>query len=193
MHTGIASAVICTAQLMVIINACIVNVALPSIQQALDFSPANLVWVVNGYVCSWGRAVLGWRGVVAIVEALAQVASNLGARGDDIAAARRLPDHVVAVLRQAGAFRIAAPRALGGPELTPREQTEVIETLSRHEASVGWCAMIGSDAPYYGSFLAPDAAAELWPSIDAITAGQIPPNGQARRVEDGYVINGRWA
>ena len=53
--------------------------------------------------------------------------------------------------------------------------------------------MIGSDAPYYGAFLSPDAAAELWPSIDAVTAGQIPPNGRTQRVDGGYVINGRWA
>ena len=128
-----------------------------------------------------------------VAEDLAALAPKLAERGDDIAAARRLPDDVVGALREAGAFRIAAPRALGGPELTPREQTEVVETLSMHEASVGWCTMIGSDAPYYGSFLAPEAAAELWPSIDVVTAGQIPPNGQARRVDDGYIINGRWA
>ena len=96
-------------------------------------------------------------------------------------------------LRDAGAFRMAAPRALGGPELTPRGQTEVIEKLSLHEASVGWCVMIGSDAPYYGSFLAPAAAQELWSSIDDVTAGQIPPSGRARPVDGGYVINGHWA
>ncbi len=128
-----------------------------------------------------------------MIEELAALAPKLADRGDDIAAARRLPDDVVSALREAGAFRIAAPRALGGPELSPREQTEVIETLSRYDASVGWCAMIGSDAPYYGSFLAPDAAAELWPSIDAITAGQIPPNGRARSVDGGYLVSGRWS
>ena len=58
---------------------------------------------------------------------------------------------------------------------------------------MGWCAMIGSDAPYYGAFLAPEAAEELWPSIDAVTAGQIPPNGRARPVDGGYVVDGRWA
>jgi alkylation response protein AidB-like acyl-CoA dehydrogenase len=128
-----------------------------------------------------------------VIKDLAELAPKLAPRADDIAAARRLPADVVRALRDAGAFRIAAPRALGGPELTPREQTEVVETLSRHEASVGWCTMIGSDAPYYGAFLAPEAAAELWPSIDAVTAGQVPPNGRARPVDGGYVIDGRWA
>jgi alkylation response protein AidB-like acyl-CoA dehydrogenase len=130
---------------------------------------------------------------VGVIEDLSALAPRLAERGDDIAAARRLPEDVVSALRDAGAFRIAVSRALGGPELTPREQTEVIETLSRHEASVGWCAMIGSDAPYYGAFLAPEAARELWSSIDAITAGQVPPNGQARAVDGGYLVSGRWS
>ncbi len=128
-----------------------------------------------------------------VIEELTALAPKLSERGDDIAAARRLPDDVVGALRDAGAFRIAAPKALGGPELTPREQTEAIEILSRHEASAGWCAMIGSDAPYYGSFLAPEAALELWPSIDVVTAGQVPPNGRARPTEGGYLVSGRWA
>jgi alkylation response protein AidB-like acyl-CoA dehydrogenase len=128
-----------------------------------------------------------------VIEQISALAPKLRARGDDIAATRRLPEDVVDSLRAAGAFRIAAPRALGGPELTPREQNEVVETLSVHEASAGWCAMIGSDAPYYGSFLAPEAARELWPSIDDVTAGQVPPNGRATPVDGGYVVSGRWA
>jgi alkylation response protein AidB-like acyl-CoA dehydrogenase len=33
----------------------------------------------------------------------------------------------------------------------------------------------------------------LWPSIDDVTAGQIPPNGQARAVDGGWSVNGRWS
>ena len=128
-----------------------------------------------------------------VIGELAAIAPKFAERRAEIAEARQLPPDVVRALRDAGAFRIAAPQALGGPELTPREQSEVVETLSYHEASVGWCVMIGSDAPYYGAFLAPDAAQELWPSIDDVTAGQIPPNGRAVRVDGGYVVNGRWA
>jgi alkylation response protein AidB-like acyl-CoA dehydrogenase len=126
-------------------------------------------------------------------EALSTLARVLDARSEEIRAARRLPADVVEALRGAGAFRIAVPRALGGPELNPREQTEVIEHFSRYETSVGWCVMIGSDAPYYGAFLDPEAAKELWPSIDDVTAGQVAPNGQARAVDGGWLVNGRWS
>jgi EmrB/QacA subfamily drug resistance transporter len=54
----IALVVVCFAQLMSIVDATIVNVALPSIQRSLNFSQANLTWVVNGYLISYGSFLL---------------------------------------------------------------------------------------------------------------------------------------
>src|ERR1700733_1096847 len=42
------------AQFMVILDATIVNVALPSIQRGLHFSPVSLQWVVNAYTLAFG-------------------------------------------------------------------------------------------------------------------------------------------
>ena len=49
---------IATAQLMVVLDATIVNVALPSIQHALHFSGTNLEWVVNAYALGLGGLLL---------------------------------------------------------------------------------------------------------------------------------------
>jgi EmrB/QacA subfamily drug resistance transporter len=46
------------AQFMVVLDATIVNVALPSIQRGLHFSTANLQWVVNGYTLAFGGFLL---------------------------------------------------------------------------------------------------------------------------------------
>ena len=43
---------------MVVLDVSIVNVALPSIQQELDFSPENLQWVVSGYALTFGGFLL---------------------------------------------------------------------------------------------------------------------------------------
>jgi EmrB/QacA subfamily drug resistance transporter len=48
----------CLAQFMVVLDATVVNVALPSIQKGLHFSPANLQWVVNGYTLIFGGFLL---------------------------------------------------------------------------------------------------------------------------------------
>ena len=55
---GLALAVIATAQLMVVLDATIVNVALPHIQGALGFSSTNLEWVVNAYALTFGGLLL---------------------------------------------------------------------------------------------------------------------------------------
>jgi len=55
---GWALAVIVTAQLMVVLDATIVNVALPSIQRALRFSPTDLEWVINAYAVAFGGLLL---------------------------------------------------------------------------------------------------------------------------------------
>ena len=49
---------VCLAQFMVILDATIVNIALPAIQTDLDFSDANLQWVVNGYTLLFGGFLL---------------------------------------------------------------------------------------------------------------------------------------
>ena len=54
----IALVIVCLAQLMSLVDATIVNVALPSIQRSLHFSQANLTWVVNGYLISYGSFLL---------------------------------------------------------------------------------------------------------------------------------------
>jgi EmrB/QacA subfamily drug resistance transporter len=48
----------CMAQFMVVLDATVVNVALPSIQRGLHFSAANLPWVVNAYTLVFGGFLL---------------------------------------------------------------------------------------------------------------------------------------
>jgi len=55
---GLALLVIATAQLMVVLDATIVNVALPDIQRALGFSGSGLEWVVNAYALTFGGLML---------------------------------------------------------------------------------------------------------------------------------------
>ena len=57
-HLGLALVVIATAQLMVVLDATIVNVALPHVQHALGFSGTGLEWVVNAYALTFGGLLL---------------------------------------------------------------------------------------------------------------------------------------
>ncbi len=50
--------IVCFAQLMIVLDVTIVNVALPSIQRDLGFSQANLTWVVNAFLVTFGSLLL---------------------------------------------------------------------------------------------------------------------------------------
>jgi EmrB/QacA subfamily drug resistance transporter len=50
--------IVCFAQLMIVLDVTIVNVALPSIQHDLGFSQANLTWVVNAFLVTFGSLLL---------------------------------------------------------------------------------------------------------------------------------------
>jgi EmrB/QacA subfamily drug resistance transporter len=54
----IALYVLCAGMLMIVLDGTIVNVALPSIQDDLHFSQANLAWVVNAYLIPFGGLLL---------------------------------------------------------------------------------------------------------------------------------------
>ena len=53
-----ALVVVCLAQLMIVLDTTIVNVALPSIQRDLHFSQGNLTWVINAFLVTFGSFLL---------------------------------------------------------------------------------------------------------------------------------------
>ncbi|MGV9353448.1 acyl-CoA dehydrogenase family protein [Streptomyces misionensis] len=110
----------------------------------------------------------------------------------EIEEGRRLPDHVVELLRQAGVWRAAMPADRGGPDLTSAQQARLLEIIAQGDASAAWCAMIGMDSGIYAGYL-PDATARtLYADLDTITAGALLPTGTAERTDGGYRIGGRW-
>src|SRR5438093_2211793 len=54
----LALVVLCAGMLMIVLDATIVNVALPSIQSDLGFSQSSLAWVVNAYLIAFGGLLL---------------------------------------------------------------------------------------------------------------------------------------
>src|SRR6201986_2891024 len=53
-----ALVVVCLGQLMMVVDMTIVNVALPVVQRDLRFSQADLTWVINAYLISYGSFLL---------------------------------------------------------------------------------------------------------------------------------------
>ena len=55
---GLVLGIILAVQLMVVLDATIVNIALPNIASALNFSPSSLSWVITAYTLAFGGFLL---------------------------------------------------------------------------------------------------------------------------------------
>jgi EmrB/QacA subfamily drug resistance transporter len=132
---------LCAAQFVVVLDASIVNVALPSIGKGLHFSEQNLPWVVNAYVIAFGGFLL------------------LGGRAADLLGRRRVfmaGLAVVAIASLAAGFAatqgqlIAARAAQGlGAAIISPAALSIVTTLfrdgaERNKALGAWGAVAGS-------------------------------------------------
>src|SRR4051794_29064387 len=137
----IGLALLCVAQFVVVLDASIVNVALPTIGSALDFSQDNLSWVVNAYVLTFGgflllggrmADLLGRRRVFIgglILFALASLAGGLASTDGQLIAARAVQGLGAAIL---------SPAALSIITTTFRDGA------GRNKALGAWGAVAGS-------------------------------------------------
>jgi alkylation response protein AidB-like acyl-CoA dehydrogenase len=126
------------------------------------------------------------------LEAARGLGPKIRAAADEIEQGRRLPMHLVRDMQRAGMFRMAMPRAWGGPELDFLTQMRVIEALSMADASAGWCTMIGVDGGYMTAFIDQAVAREMYRDLDSVTAVTFAPPGKAVKTKDGFLVNGRW-
>jgi EmrB/QacA subfamily drug resistance transporter len=137
----IALILLCFAQFIVVLDASIVNVALPSIGDALDFSQNNLAWVVNAYVLTFGGfLLLGGR-----------LADLLGRRRVFIAGLLLVAAASLAAGFAANEGQLIAARAaqgLGAAIISPSALSIVANTFSdgteRNKALGAWGAISGA-------------------------------------------------
>ncbi len=137
----LALILLCSAQFVVVLDASIVNVALPSIGRALEFSQENLPWVVNAYVLTFGGFLL------------------LGGRTADLLGRRRVFKAGLLLVAVASLFagfaategQLIAARAaqgLGAAIISPAALSIVTTTFSdgaeRNKALGVWGAVAGS-------------------------------------------------
>jgi EmrB/QacA subfamily drug resistance transporter len=132
---------LCFAQFIVVLDASIVNVALPSIGEGLDFSQENLPWVVNAYVLTFGgflllggrmADLLGRRRVFIgglLLVAAASLAAGFAANESQLIAARAAQGLGAAII---------SPAALSIVTTTFRDGSE------RNKALGAWGAVAGA-------------------------------------------------
>ena len=126
------------------------------------------------------------------LDAARELGPKIRAAENEIEQGRRLPMHLVREMQRAGLFRMAMPRAWGGPELDFLTQVRVIEALSIADGSAGWCTMIGVDGGYMTAYIDQGVAREMYRDLDSVTAITFAPPGKAAKTKDGFIVSGRW-
>ncbi len=117
---------------------------------------------------------------------------QLQARGNEIEELRRIPDDIVAQMRSAGLFRMMMPAQWGGPQMNPMQVNAALEELAVGNAAVAWCAMIQMDSGLYSAYLEENCAHDMFGTLDCALSNVLRTAGKARRVDGGYLVDGRW-
>jgi EmrB/QacA subfamily drug resistance transporter len=162
-HLGWALVLISVAQLMVVLDGTIVNIALPYIQNDLDISTANLRWVVTGYALAFGSLLLlggrlgdlyGRRKIFMIGLVVFGVASLLGglATSEGLLLAARGLQGLGAALASPAALALIATTFPAGP--ARNRAFAVYAAMSGVGAAVGlllggW--LTGTDLSLFGT------------------------------------------
>lgn len=128
------------------------------------------------------------------LERARAVAKVVEAEANAIEAEMTINSTVYRALADAGLFWILVPEEYGGAGLDIVSAFKVIQELSRADGSTGWAFMANSCSTGIAvGFMNQIGAREMFAGPDrGITAGMIVPAGTARRVEGGYVVNGRY-
>src|SRR5687768_5136761 len=137
----LALILLCFSQFIVVLDASIVNVALPSIGTALDFSQENLSWVVNAYVLTFGGfLLLGGRLADLLGRRRVFIAGLLVVAGASLAAgfASNEAQLIAARAAQGLGAAIISPAALSIVATTFKDGAE------RNKALGVWGAVAGS-------------------------------------------------
>ena len=130
-------------------------------------------------------------------EAVARARSmvpRLRERAAQAEAARELPPETMRELHESGIMRALQPKRWGGMELDYLTYFDVVRELARGCASTAWNVSQVLMHHYLLAMFDPRAQEEIWSrDPEAIIATGIAfPQGQARKVDGGYVVGGRW-
>jgi 3-hydroxy-9,10-secoandrosta-1,3,5(10)-triene-9,17-dione monooxygenase len=113
--------------------------------------------------------------------------------GDLTDSLRRLPDATVAALREAGLCRLMVPRRFGGYQTSIHTYIEVMEELGRGCGSTSWVSSLINVCAWLTALFPERAQQDVWgANPDAWVAGSLAPHGDAKAVDGGWRVTGKW-
>lgn len=127
-----------------------------------------------------------------MLDAIATLAPELIARGDEAERERRPPDDLTHKLADTGIFKMLWPAERGGLGFTIPEALPVIEALAAADGSAGWSTMIGVESASLWLRFPSDLPSARDASHGVLTRAALIPRGVANETPEGWRLKGRW-
>ena len=106
---------------------------------------------------------------------------------------RRVVEESIQAMTDAGLFKIAVPRRYGGYETSMRTMLEVSAAVGEADGGTGWVVTLLNVCSWMVGTYPRQAQDDVWKdNPDALISGVLAPTAEARKVDGGYQVTGRW-
>ncbi|MFF3569287.1 acyl-CoA dehydrogenase family protein [Nocardia jiangxiensis] len=162
------------------------------------FVPRELLTQGGASVTRWCPPQYPSMGLKSETEDLVRSARDLipllRSHADETDRTRRIPDTVIQALDEAGMWQLTVPQRFKGQEVDITTFVRVVTELGRGCGSAAWVTMISNAVSWFVGMLPADAQKEVFgvrPNVRLCSVKTQAPD--ARRVDGGIVVSGRWA
>ncbi|GGF29131.1 acyl-CoA dehydrogenase family protein [Subtercola lobariae] len=115
------------------------------------------------------------------------------ANANQTEADRKVTQPVIDALDEAGLFKLAQPRRLGGYELPIRDFVEITSIIAQGDASAGWVATLTNVCAWIVGTFPDQAQRDVWGDDEnARVCGVVAPTSTTEWAEGGLRVTGKW-
>ncbi|RKE68418.1 acyl-CoA dehydrogenase family protein [Pseudorhodoplanes sinuspersici] len=112
------------------------------------------------------------------------------AKGED---ERRVVQPVIDAMTRAGLFKIATPRRYGGLESSMKSMLDLSAIVGEADGGTSWIVTLSNVCAWLTSLFPVSAQDEVFgKNPDAKVSGVLTPSATSRRVDGGFIVNGKW-
>jgi alkylation response protein AidB-like acyl-CoA dehydrogenase len=106
---------------------------------------------------------------------------------------RRVAEESMQALREAGILRIAQPRRYGGYQTSMRTMLDVSAAVGEADGGTAWVVTLLNVCAWMVGTYPRQAQDDVWKDNPAaLISGVLAPTAEARKVDGGYQVTGRW-
>ncbi|MBT2430537.1 acyl-CoA dehydrogenase family protein [Streptomyces sp. ISL-112] len=129
---------------------------------------------------------------LALLDAVRDIAPKLRVNSPEAEKQRRVPDESIALLDEAGVFRMAVPERFGGSDLSAKQQAAVVAEVAKACGSSGWVSMVWVTTAWMASLYPDRTQEEVFAGGSVRVSGGFTASGTLVPTEGGYILNGSW-